>query len=261
MAFWEDAAWKWEDATDWEAGSASVVRPSPAAISTTSATAAIRLVDRNVVAAASSTSATATIRRAVRPTTAAASATSASVTIRLICRPKPAAFMGTSATANIAGTGFPVMLPPATKLSYNESTCGGYTHKCSIKASDLRALPNSATSSQSFSFSGIINVGEILTNTAICVVAPFTFSDGSIVSGKIAIGDGSQSATFMGPKDVLGVAPGISYASSNLKAYAAFSSINFTFSVTSGKQLNTATAGEAHIFWKEFQLGDISYPK
>jgi len=163
----------------------------------------------------------------------------------------------------------PSVIAGVQALSEPETAFGGYTHKAIITAADLQALATAVVTSQVFNIA-TIPVGMVLSNPAAYVYVPFTFSDGTILVGTISVGDTGSGTAYLAASNVQGtgatspVALGASYADTGsrvIKAYSATNTLQLTFTVTATKVLNTATAGEVHIFWEQRQLAELVYPQ
>lgn len=160
------------------------------------------------------------------------------------------------------------ILTPYQALSLNEAIQGDYTHKAIIKAADVNAL-GATTTPGTFN---LVNLpaGYVVTNPAMCVVTPFTWSNASIVVATVAFGDGSSTTTYLSASNVIGTggttpvtALVTVYSASVSVAYAATtnSQLKATMAITASQNFNTCTAGEVHIFWQQRLLSELCYPQ
>lgn len=155
-------------------------------------------------------------------------------------------------------------ITPAQQLSLQESAQGDYTHKIIVTKADLVAA--GAVNTIVLTFENPVVVGKVVSNPAVFIVTPFTFSDGTILTGTVSIGDSAAPTTYLAASNVQGVGAttpvlaNVAYAAAVTKAYAAASNLNLTVTVTAAKNLSTCTAGEMHIFWQERNLTELCYP-
>lgn len=138
-------------------------------------------------------------------------------------------------------------------LTIEEATASRFNREVTIDFKDLAALVAGNTASFKLSNGKASSlVGNFVTDLEI----PFTFSDGSLISCAITIGNGGANAADLASQE-LETSPVIAKAGVNgstLTAYVAATQVNVYFTATAAKNLNTATAGKLHILFTEVDL-------
>lgn len=127
------------------------------------------------------------------------------------------------------------------------------THRVVVTAADLQALAG-GNGAQSVSTAVVaINTGAFLEFAYL--KTPFTFSDGTLLSVGLTVGDSASANRYLTTMEVENTAAGgFSTVQGGvaigpvLKAYNAADSILCTFTPTAGKNLNTCTNGELHLY-------------
>jgi hypothetical protein len=144
------------------------------------------------------------------------------------------------------------------KLSAEESWAGDYTHKAIITFADLTAAANTQTILLENALQGYI-----ICNFASWLQAPFVFSDGSLVSSAITVGDAGSNNRFLTSTELNNAGSFVKLATLQaMFAYtAASTALNVYWTGTAAHNLNTATAGELHLFWSQCNVPQLVYPQ
>lgn len=160
------------------------------------------------------------------------------------------------------------LLTPFTPLSLNEQVTGGWTHRIIIKAADCVAA--GAVNTIDFLLPKVA-VGSIVFNPSIYLVTPFVFSDATILTTTLSVGDGASATTFLAASNIAGTGQTTPVAAATVyvdtarvaAAYAVSTNtqLRSTITVTSAKNLSTCTAGEVHVFVEIRNLSELTYPQ
>jgi hypothetical protein len=135
-------------------------------------------------------------------------------------------------------------------LTIEEASAGRFNREVTIDFKDLAALVAGNTASFKLSNG---KVGTLVGNFVIDLETPFVFSDGSLVSCAITIGNaGTNNADLTSTE--LETTPVLAKAGTSYTAYVVATQINVYFTATAAKNLNTATAGRLHILFTEVDL-------
>src|SRR5271165_2112234 len=126
-------------------------------------------------------------------------------------------------------------------LTIEEGHGWGWTHEATLTYADLAALANSATANFKLSTNG---VGNVFGNVSLYIDVPFVFSDASITSCAVTVGDSGSASTDLSSSEVSSAGTSIvAKAGTSKVAEATALQKNVYFTSTSGHWLNTATAG------------------
>lgn len=129
----------------------------------------------------------------------------------------------------------------------------GFTHKIVVTNADLTATGNT----QTLDLLALV-LGQIIGRIAFRVVTAFDFSDATLVSLAATLGDGASANRYIASSELCADGTVIYAAVSGSGApfiYTAAGALKLGLTGTSAKALNTATAGELHIF---VQLTDLT---
>lgn len=136
-------------------------------------------------------------------------------------------------------------------LTAEEQRFTGAQYRAVISYTDLAALTG-GTGAQ------VINCGALAANMgAACVYAflktPFQFSDGTLLSNAVTLGDSGSAARYLASMETANAAVPATVkggANPNPQLFVLTAADNFqaTFTPTASKNLNTATAGEIHFY-------------
>lgn len=98
--------------------------------------------------------------------------------------------------------------------------------------------------------------GTLLTEKAMILDTPFVFSDGSLTSCTVTIGDGGSAARYQASTELNTAGSFVTYSIGTGTKFVltAADSLIAAFAATSSKNLNTATAGSARFFFKAEDL-------
>lgn len=142
-------------------------------------------------------------------------------------------------------------------LTEEEAAFTGCTHRGIIQGTDLAALTG-GTGAQT------INLATVAANNGLAVDAAFiktafTFSDATIASCAVTVGDSGSANRYITSYEIFatpatmkgGVALNPLY-----NVYAAADNLEVTFTPTGGKNLNTCTAGELHVLCRLKNTGN-----
>lgn len=133
-------------------------------------------------------------------------------------------------------------------LTHEEAKGWGWTHVATITYADLAALANGNTANFKLS---VNKAGNIFGNVAVSVPTAFVFSDASVTSSAITVGDSGSATTDLSSTETISGSAVIAKTGTTKDAATADLQKNVYFTSTSGHYLNTATAGVLQIFWTE----------
>lgn len=139
---------------------------------------------------------------------------------------------------------------------FDEEMIAKYTHVASIGYADLAALANGNTGS--FNIASLVS-GDVFGNVSTYLATPFVFSDGTLISSAITVGDTGSATTDLASTELnaagtfITTKAGTSWIAQN----AALTKTVF-FTGTGSKNLNTATAGQLIVLFTKVQLKPYS---
>lgn len=137
-------------------------------------------------------------------------------------------------------------------LAVQDQLVHGYTHKINITFADLVALGAVANGTiQAIPLTGNAPVGTVVRLAKFDLITPFDFSDASINSLLVEVGDGTSSARFLAQTEVAADGTEILAAQSALAgALAVADNIKVKFTAAGGGSptLGEATVGEINIY-------------
>lgn len=127
-----------------------------------------------------------------------------------------------------------------------------FTHVVSITFADLAALANGNTGS--FNIASLV-AGDVFGNVSVYLPTPFVFSDGTLVSSAITVGDTGSATTDLASTE-LNAAGSFVTAKANNSWIAQTGNLAKTvfFTGTAAKNLNTATAGQLIVLYSRVSL-------
>jgi hypothetical protein len=146
-------------------------------------------------------------------------------------------------------------------LFSEEKIAGGWTHEAKITYADLAAL--SAGNTATFALASLpaaaptgFPASDVFGWVQLYLKTPFVFSDGSLISCAVTVGDATNGVTFdLASTELASAGTFITAKTSNTwNSVIAALTKNIYFTGTAAKNLNTATAGEVHIFWARVPL-------
>ena len=142
----------------------------------------------------------------------------------------------------------------------------GFTHKVIIDNTDVFALGGNASGSVQLVPTGsaaTLPPGTLVTRAAAALITPFTFSDGTMNSLLVDVGDGGDNARFLAGMQVAALGANVAYAaqviakSPYVYLVADGIDIKFTCAGGAGPLLNKCTAGKAEVYLAICGLADF----
>lgn len=125
------------------------------------------------------------------------------------------------------------------------------THRIILTAADLAALAggNGAQTIQT----AVVGANAAANVEFVYLKTPFTFSDATLTSCAVLVGDSGSNNRFITSYETAGVANPVNTKGGvalnpKFNAYAAADQLAVVFTPTAGKNLNTALTGELHIY-------------
>lgn len=140
------------------------------------------------------------------------------------------------------------------RLSYSDQVIHGATHKIVVKAADIAALATDTASLALVPTSGTVPIGTTVGDCKIKVTAAWDFSDASINSMLVEVGDGTDPNRFIGQVQVAEDGTEVDYTVANANSqpytYLAADTIDLTVTVAGGANptLAECTTGEMEIY-------------
>lgn len=127
-----------------------------------------------------------------------------------------------------------------------------YTHVVSISFADLAALP--AGNTGSFNIASLI-AGDVFGNVSVYLATPFVFSDGTLISAAITVGDTGSATTDLASTETAAAGTFITAkAGTSWIAQTGVLAKTVFFTGTAAKNLNTATAGQLVVLFTKVSL-------
>ena len=138
-------------------------------------------------------------------------------------------------------------------LTIEENAYSGFSHEATITYADLAALTG-GTGAQ-YIVIGKCADGDVINRAGSYCDTAFTFSDGTISSCALTVVDNNASPnTLLASQELISGSVVSTQSTAVIGVYTAAKEVRATFTPTSSKNLNTATAGSVRILYSKNSL-------